>query len=75
MNVTTVDEAAVLQTLANKKIEDFGDGLEYYSAVKADCTCIITYDENDFHFGDLEVLNAEDFLIRHVLPLNKRKRN
>lgn len=74
LNVTTVDHEAVKRTVANKKIEDFEDGLEYYSAAKADCTCIITYDRNDFHFGDLEVLDAEQFLVRHVLPLNKRNK-
>lgn len=71
LKVTTVDQECVTKTVANKKIDDFEDGLEYYSAEKMDCTCIVTYDKHDFHFGDIEVLNAEDFLIQHVLPLNK----
>lgn len=72
LKVTTVDHDAVQRTVANRKIEDFEDGLEYYSAEKANCTCIVTYDRNDFQFGELEVLNAEEFLVRHVLPLNKK---
>ena len=74
LKVTTVDQDAVRLTVANKKIEDFEDGLQYYSAEKAKCTCIVTYDRNDFHFGEMEVLDAEDFLVRHVLPLNKGKK-
>lgn len=74
LKVTTVEHDAVVCTVANKKVEDFEDGLEYYSAEKANCTCIVTYDRSDFHFGELEVLDAEDFLVRHVLPLNKRSK-
>ena len=74
LKVTTVDQEAVRLTVANKKIEDFEDGLEYYSAEKAKCTCIVTYDRDDFHFSEMEVLDAEDFLVRHVLPLNKGKK-
>ena len=72
--MTTLDQEAVRRTVANTKIEDFLDGLEYYSAEKAKCPCIITYDRNDFLFGEIEVLDAEDFLVRHVLPLNKKSR-
>ena len=74
LKVTTVDQECVSKTVANKKVEDFEDGLEYYSAAKMGCTCIVTYDRNDFHFGEIEVLNAEDFLVQHVLPLNKPRR-
>ncbi|MGV9012937.1 MAG: type II toxin-antitoxin system VapC family toxin [Flavobacteriales bacterium] len=74
LKATTVDHDCVMKTVANKKVEDFEDGLEYYSAEKMGCTCIVTYDRNDFHFGDIEVLNAEDFLVQHVLSLNKAGR-
>jgi len=74
LRMTAVDGHTVEHTLGNPAIEDFEDGLEYYSAKQAGCTCIITYDRNDFHFGELEVLNAEDFLVKYVLPLHQRSK-
>lgn len=71
LKMTEVEPEAVKRTVANKKVLDFEDGLEYYSAELAGCTCIVTYDRNDFHFGELEVLNAEDYLAKYVLPLHR----
>jgi predicted nucleic acid-binding protein len=57
----------VLDTLSNKKIHDFEDGLEYYAAQSVDCKCIITEDVEDFYFSEIEVLNCQDFFRRHLL--------
>ena len=51
----------------NKKILDYEDGLQYYSAVNALCCCIITEDRKDFHFSDIEVLSSVDFLRKYVV--------
>ena len=51
----------------NKKINDFEDGLQYHAAKNAGCVCIVTENTKDFHFSDIEILNAESFLINHVL--------
>jgi len=59
---------SVLDTLSNKKIHDFEDGLEYYAAKQQDCNCIITEDVDDFYFSEIEVLNCQDFFKRHLLP-------
>lgn len=72
LKMTEVGPEAVKRTVANKKVLDFKAGLEYYSAMLAGCTCIVTYDRNDFHFRDLEVLNAEDFLAKYVLPFHRK---
>lgn len=61
----------VLAAANHKKILDFEDGLEYYAAKHAGCRCIITEDVSDFHFSDIEVLNSETFLNRHVLKAGK----
>ncbi len=66
LKVTTVDASVTERALANLKITDIEDGFEYYSAVDAKCTCIVTYDKRDFHFSDLEVLNAHEFLLKYV---------
>ncbi|RZL32275.1 MAG: PIN domain-containing protein [Pedobacter sp.] len=57
----------VFDTLSNKSIHDFEDGLEYYAAKSVDCTCIITEDIEDFYFADMEVLNCQNFFKRHLL--------
>jgi len=56
----------VLDTLVNKKIHDFEDGLEYYAAKSAECKCIITEDVNDFYFSEIEVLNCQEFFKRYL---------
>lgn len=52
---------AVQQTMVNKKINDFEDGLEYYAAVNAKCDVIVTEDVKGFYFSELEVLTARQF--------------
>lgn len=67
LRFTSMDGKAVEQALANKKVNDFEDGLQYYSAVAAKCNCIVTYDRKDFHFAEVEVLDAEEFLLAHAV--------
>ena len=69
LKITKVDGTSAKRTIANKKVHDFEDGLEYYSAVDAKCTCIVTYDKNDFHFSEMEVLGAREFLLKHAVKL------
>ena len=65
--ITSVGKAEVLQSLQNKKVNDFEDGLEYYAAAANKCQIIITEDLNDYYFSDLKVQNAQDFLVEHLL--------
>jgi len=67
LKITTLGQEAVMRTVTNKKVDDFEDGLEYYSAVDAKCKVIVTYDRNDFHFAEMEVLDAEEFLLKHAV--------
>jgi predicted nucleic acid-binding protein len=66
ISIIKIDESGVLNTLSNKSIHDFEDGLEYYAARDVKCACIITEDLNDFYFSEIEVLNAQDFLKKHL---------
>jgi predicted nucleic acid-binding protein len=59
--------SGVKSTLINKAIHDFEDGLEYYAALEKDCNCIITEDQNDFYFSEIEVLNCKDFFIKYLM--------
>lgn len=57
----------VKSTLINKAIHDFEDGLEYYAALEKDCKCIITEDQDDFFFSEIEVLSCKDFFIKYLI--------
>ncbi len=67
IHVADSNKEAVLQAVQNKSIGDFEDGLEYYAALHAGCSCMVTEDVNDFYFSEIEVLNAEGFLGKYVL--------
>ncbi len=54
--------------ISSHRIHDFEDGLEYYAAIHAGCTCIITEDSNDFYFSEVAVLDAASFLRQYVIP-------
>jgi len=62
IGITSVDENTTNQAIKNKLINDFEDGLEYYSAIQHKCDCIITENQNDFYFSELEVIGCEAFL-------------
>lgn len=66
LNIAETGTSAVIKTIANKKIHDFEDGLEYYSAVRSGCRVIVTEDKEDFYFSDLEVLSAREFLENYL---------
>ena len=51
----------------NKKIYDFEDGLEYYSAIENKCKIIITENIEDFYFSDIEVLPAKAFVEKYLM--------
>lgn len=57
---------AVRLTVANKKISDFEDGLEYYSAIAAKCEVIITEDVKDYYFSDIDVVNSTGFFEKYL---------
>ncbi len=62
LSITNTGKKEVLQSLQNKKVNDFEDGLEYYSALENQCTVIVTEDTGDFYYSEIEILNAENFL-------------
>jgi predicted nucleic acid-binding protein len=66
INLTMVDESVVSKTLKNPAVNDFEDGLEYYSALESKCKCIITEDVDDFYFSKIEVLRSEEFFKKYL---------
>ena len=69
IEIAPADKYSVVKTIENKSIQDFEDGLEYYSAEAAGCKCIITEDRSDFFFSDIEVLDSQSFLKKHVMSV------
>ncbi len=68
IEIAGTDANSVIQTISNKKINDFEDGLEYYSALAAKCEVIITEDTNDFYFSDIDVQTSSGFFERYLKP-------
>ncbi|MGQ0827550.1 MAG: PIN domain-containing protein [Bacteroidota bacterium] len=66
LGFTSITEKTVMQVGNNKKIHDFEDGLQYYSALESDCKYIITEDLKDFYFSEIEVLSSRQFLEKYV---------
>ena len=68
LSIAAADKEVVKAAIQDKRVEDFEDGLEYYSAIAAKCLCIVTEDLADFHFAKAEVLSSQLFLEKYVLP-------
>ena len=68
--IAPASETAVEKTISNKKINDFEDGLEYYSAMESKCDFIVTEDRNDFFFSEIPVLNAREFFEKKLAKKN-----
>jgi predicted nucleic acid-binding protein len=66
IKIATTDKKTVEQTLQNPAINDFEDGLEYYSAIDNKCDCIITEDIDDFYFSKIEVVSSEYFFEKYL---------
>lgn len=65
IHISPTNKEAVLKTINNRKIIDFEDGLEYYSALESGCQIIITEDQGDFHFSEIEILNCRKFIEKY----------
>ena len=67
LEITTMGPKGVERTMADVRITDIEDGFQYFSAVDAGCTCIVTYDKRDWKFAAMEVLAPEDALLTYAV--------
>ncbi|WP_268034530.1 type II toxin-antitoxin system VapC family toxin [Algoriphagus sp. PAP.12] len=65
--VSEVGSEEVFKTLKNPLIQDFEDGLEYYSALKTSGEAIVSEDSNGFYFSEIPVYTCQDFLEKVVI--------
>ena len=64
IGITTLNEMTTVQAIKNRNFNDFEDGMEYYSAIQHNCDCIVTENQKDFYFSDIEVIGCEALLTR-----------
>jgi predicted nucleic acid-binding protein len=67
IEIVNAGQAEVKAALANQKVHDFEDGIEYYSALHANCQYLVTENTEDFYFATIPVMKSEDFLRNIVL--------
>jgi len=63
ITVAECGKKETLSAIGNKKIHDFEDGLQYYAAVNAGCSVIVTDNTEDFYFAEINVATPEQFLL------------
>lgn len=66
LSIADVGKNEVLQSIQNKKVNDFEEGLEYYAAMSCKCDAIITEDIHDFYFSATPVFNSKTFIEKHL---------
>lgn len=59
--ICSLDEQIVEKGL-NSKFKDFEDALQYFSAVKSECTILITRNGKDFTEAKLPVMTPDEYL-------------
>jgi predicted nucleic acid-binding protein len=60
--VCSLDELIIEKGL-NSDISDFEDSLQYFSALKANCSLLITRNGKDFKAAQIPVMTAEEYLV------------
>jgi predicted nucleic acid-binding protein len=65
IGLTSIDDNVAIKAIKNPQINDFEDGLEYYSAIEKSCEVIITENKEDYFFSEIEVVNCEQFITKY----------
>lgn len=63
IKITSIGQEEVFLVNNNKKINDYEDGLQYYSAINAQCDMIISENLKDFFFSEIPVHTSKDFIL------------
>lgn len=65
--IADVGKNEVIQSLQNKMVNDFEDGIQFYAAAGVKCDAIITEDIEDFYFSTIPIFNSKAFMEKHFL--------
>ncbi len=71
LHIAPCDDAETRKALAEKRVHDFEDGLQYFAALRAGCNHIITYDDAGFYYATIPVLTPEIFLTQYIQQRDK----
>jgi predicted nucleic acid-binding protein len=71
LDIAGVTAETVRSSFDQPAVNDFEDGLEYYSALAAGCNCILTEDKDDFYFSQIDVVSSAEFFERYLTHRNK----
>ena len=66
LDIAECGKRETTSAVANKKVNDFEDGLQYYAALHSNCSYIVSNDTDDFYFSEIPVMDAESFFRKHV---------
>lgn len=72
LDITEMGAVTVSKAIADKKVKDFEDGLEFYSAKSSNCEVIVTDDVKDYYFADIEVITPPAFFEKYMKSATKK---
>ena len=52
----------IIEIGLNSDFKDFEDALQYFSAIKSNCSVILTRNKKDFKKSDISIMTADEFL-------------
>ena len=58
-------DGQILNLAMDSGFKDFEDAIQYFSALRADASCLITRNPDHFPRSELAVLTPSDFLVTH----------
>ena len=61
--IARCDDDEARQAFTNIAVNDFEDGLQYYSALNSKCYGIVTYNIKDYHFSKIPVFTPQSLLL------------
>ena len=64
--MTAVDQETVNDTVSSRQVQDFEDGLEYYSALGKGCEVVVTEDPGGFYYSQIPLMGCEKFLEDYI---------
>lgn len=69
LKLAIVNGQVVEKALSNKAVHNFEDGMQYYAAIHEGCRCIVTENQRDFYFSNIEILSCREFLEKYIFPV------
>jgi predicted nucleic acid-binding protein len=66
LSISDCGKKEAMAAIAEKRADDFEDAMQVNSARSSSCSSIITLNEKDFYFANMEVIKPQDFLYKYA---------